>query len=259
MAFLKRTSVAVAKSKEFIPGPHPLEAFCDKPLATSNAVKPEGTGNSHLFHGNFVRETRPDYAPPICIQKYSSNSSYTGSEIPLYSSGLIPSCLKSALIASLHCLVTMFFTNLIFFGISGNSYSHVSRRTHEHDIYTIVWKIFHIHMTKHLIFLYQQGRRGIHCVFKCEKLFQSHGRRNFPQRSIANGGTIRTDFDFLHGGLALSGVSRFLLLVFTGVDVVVVAFLTKRYNWPKFRILRPHWLQTRSENLELSCTKENPT
>ena len=44
-----------------------------------------------------------------------------------------------------------------------------------------------------------------------------------------------TDFDFLHGGLALSGVSRFLLLVFTGVDVVVVAFLTKWYNWPKFQ------------------------
>ena len=47
-----------------------------------------------------------------------------------------------------------------------------------------------------------------------------------------------TDFDFLHGGLALSGVSRFLLLVFTGVDVVVVAFLTKWYNWPKFQILQ---------------------
>ena len=53
-----------------------------------------------------------------------------------------------------------------------------------------------------------------------------------------------TDFDFLHGGLALSGVSRFLLLVFTGVDVVVVAFLTKWYNWPKFQILWPHGWQT---------------
>ena len=68
-----------------------------------------------------------------------------------------------------------------------------------------------------------------------------------------------TDFDFLHGGLALSGVSRFLLLVFTGVDVVVVAFLTKWYNWPKFQILWPHGSQTWSENLKLSCTKENPT
>ena len=68
-----------------------------------------------------------------------------------------------------------------------------------------------------------------------------------------------TDFDFLHGGLALSGVSRFLLLVFTGVDVVVVAFLTKWYNWPKFQILWPHGSQTCSENLKLSCTKENPT
>ena len=68
-----------------------------------------------------------------------------------------------------------------------------------------------------------------------------------------------TDFDFLHGGLALSGVSRFLLLVFTGVDIVVVAFLTKWYNWPKFQILWPHGSQTWSENLKLSCTKENPT
>ena len=78
-------------------------------------------------------------------------------------------------------------------------------------------------------------------------------------RVLPIGERTRTDFYFLHGGLALSGMSRFLLLVFTGVDVVVVAFLTKWYNWPKFRILRPHGLQTRSENLELSCTRENPT
>ena len=73
------------------------------------------------------------------------------------------------------------------------------------------------------------------------------------------GELTRTDLDFLYSGIALSGVSRFLLLVFTGVDFVAVAFLTKWYNWPKFRILRPHGLQTRSENLELSCTKGNPT
>ena len=33
MAFLKRASVAIAKAREFISGPHSLEAFCDKPLA----------------------------------------------------------------------------------------------------------------------------------------------------------------------------------------------------------------------------------
>ena len=114
-------------------------------------------------------------------------------------------------------------------------------------------------MTKHLVFLYQQGRQGIHSVFKDERLFRSRKRRNFPQRSLANWRTNMYRFCFLHGGQALSGVSRFLLLVFTGVDFIAVAFLTKWYNWPKFRILRPHGLQTRSENLELSCTKENPT
>ena len=41
------------------------------------------------------------------------------------------------------------------------------------------------------------------------------------------GELIRTDLDFLHGGLAFSGVSRVLLLVLTGVDVATVAaFLT---------------------------------
>ena len=43
-----------------------------------------------------------------------------------------------------------------------------------------------------------------------------------------------TDFDFLHGGLALSGVSRFLLLVFTGVDVVVVARGTIGLNFESY-------------------------
>lgn len=39
------------------------------------------------------------------------------------------------------------------------------------------------------------------------------------------GELIRTDLDFLHGGLAFSGMSRVLLLVLTGVDVVAVAAL----------------------------------
>ena len=114
-------------------------------------------------------------------------------------------------------------------------------------------------MTKHLVCLYQRGRRGFHNVFKGERLFRSHERRNFPHQSLANRLPTHTDFYFLQGGLALSGVSRFLFLVFIRVDFVAVAFLTKWSNGPKFRILRPHRLQVRSENLELSCTKENPT
>ena len=41
------------------------------------------------------------------------------------------------------------------------------------------------------------------------------------------GELIRADFDFLHDGLAFSGVSRVHLLDLTGVDVfVLAAFLT---------------------------------
>ena len=53
-----------------------------------------------------------------------------------------------------------------------------------------------IHMTKHLIFLYQQGRWGIHCIFKGERLFWSYERRNFPQWSLANQGTNTYRFWF---------------------------------------------------------------
>ena len=43
----------------------------------------------------------------------------------------------------------------------------------------------------------------------------------------STGELIRTDFDFLHGRLAISGVSRILLLVLIGVDVIALAtFLT---------------------------------
>ena len=58
----------------------------------------------------------------------------------------------------------------------------------------------------------------------------------------------RTDFDFLHAGLALSDVSRVLLLLLTVVLAVdVIAALMNWYTWPKLRIFRPHVLQTRSE------------
>ena len=58
----------------------------------------------------------------------------------------------------------------------------------------------------------------------------------------------RTDFDFLHAGLALSDVSRVCLLVLTGVLAVdVIAALMNWLDWPKLRIFRPHGLQTRSE------------
>ena len=81
----------------------------------------------------------------------------------------------------------------------------------------------------------------------------------FPDGVFSIGELTRTDFNFLRSGLALSGVLRFPLLVLTGEDVVAVAFSTKWYHWPKFRVLRPHGLQTRYEDLEPSCTKENPT
>ena len=75
------------------------------------------------------------------------------------------------------------------------------------------------------------------CTNKADEVFTAFSNvRDFLNRM--GGGTFlngvlpigeqtRKDFDFLHGGLALSGVSRFLLLVFIGVDVVVVAFLGK--------------------------------
>ena len=111
-------------------------------------------------------------------------------------------------------------------------------------------------MTKHLAFLFQQGRRGIHCVFKGERLFRPHERRNFPQRSPVNRGTNAFRFWF---------PPRWTSFIWR-VKVSFASFHWCRrrcscawYNWPKFRILRPHGLQTRSENLELPCTKENPT
>ena len=191
--------------------------------------------------------------------KYSSNSSDTSLEISLYSSGLISSCIKSALITSLHRLVATFFTNVF------------------------VWESLRILTVTfpdgfmNAIFTPSFGRSptfiwlsiSLSCINKADEVFTSFSKaRHFFDRMkggtslngvLPIGGRTCTDFDFLHGGLTLSGVSRFLLLVFTGVDVVVVAFLTKWYNWLKFGILRPHGLQTRSENLELSCTKENPT
>ena len=57
-----------------------------------------------------------------------------------------------------------------------------------------------------------------------------------------------TDFDFLHAGLALSGVSRVSLPLLTSVLALdIIAALMNWYNWPKFQILQPHGLQTRSE------------
>ena len=55
-----------------------------------------------------------------------------------------------------------------------------------------------------------------------------------------------TAFDFLHEGLAFSGVVsvRFVLLE-TDSNVGVITALTNSNNWPRLRIFRPHGLQTR--------------
>jgi len=57
----------------------------------------------------------------------------------------------------------------------------------------------------------------------------NNDRERLPARLSceSTGELIRTDFDFLYGRLALSGVSRVLLLVLIRVDVVALAtFLT---------------------------------
>ena len=258
-----RASVAVAKAREFISGPHSLKAFCDKPLAPRTQSNQRGQKILTSFmkilfeklassSGLRASNMYPDY-------KYSSNSSDTSLEISLYSPGLISSCIKSALIASLHCLLVTFFTNVFVW----ESLGILTVTFPDGFLNTIFTPCFRRSAT--FIWL----SISLSCTNKADEVFTAFSKvRDFFDRM--RGGTslngvlpigewTRTDFDFLHGGLALSGVSRFLLLVFTGVDFIVVAFLTKWYNWPKFRILRPHGLQTRSENLELSCTKENPT
>ena len=111
-----RASVAVAKAREFISGPHSLKAFCDKPLAPRTQSNQRGQKILTSFmkilfeklassSGLRASNMHPDF-------KYSSNSSDTSLEISLYSSGLISSCIKSALISSLYCLVATFFTNV---------------------------------------------------------------------------------------------------------------------------------------------------
>lgn len=77
---------------------------------------------------------------------------------------------------------------------------------------------------------------------------------------FAAGELTRIDFDFLHDGLAFSGVARVHLLLCIGVPVkYVLAAFTNSYSCPKLRIFRPHGLQTRSENRRESCTNSNPT
>lgn len=63
---------------------------------------------------------------------------------------------------------------------------------------------------------------------------------------FAAGELTRIDFDFLHDGLAFSGVVRVCLLLCIGVPVkYVLAAFTNSYSCPKLRISRPHGLQTR--------------
>ena len=76
---------------------------------------------------------------------------------------------------------------------------------------------------------------------------------------FAAGELTRTDFDFLHSGLALSDVWRVRLLLLAGVLALdVIAASMNSYNWLKLRIFRPHGLQTRSEYY-MERTNGNPT
>ena len=79
-------------------------------------------------------------------------------------------------------------------------------------------------------------------------------------RVLAVGELTLTAFDFLHEGLAFSGVAsvRFVLLE-TDSNVGVVPALTNSNNWPRLRIFQPHGLQTRSEYITGSCKNTNPT
>ena len=113
------------------------------------------------------KRARPDLRTSNMLPdfKYSSNSSDTNLVIPLFSSGSISSSFFSPLfgVNVLHQCFRL--------GILGNSHSHVSRLIHEHDFYTIVWKIFHYQLTQHLVFLYGRSRCGIRCDFEGERLF----------------------------------------------------------------------------------------
>ena len=60
---------------------------------------------------------------------------------------------------------------------------------------------------------------------------------------LAAGELTRTDFDFLHDGLAFSGVSRVHFLLFDGVPGTPVK-VVHCYNCHKLRMFRPHGLQT---------------
>ena len=67
---------------------------------------------------------------------------------------------------------------------------------------------------------------------------------------LAAGELTRNTFDFFHDGLTFSGVTRSPLPLFLlGVLAVLeVPVFLKWYSWPRFRILRPQGLHTRSEN-----------
>jgi len=58
---------------------------------------------------------------------------------------------------------------------------------------------------------------GAHQTINNGETFERGCRVNLP------GKFIPTDFDFFHAGLALSGVSRVVLLLLIGVDVVALA------------------------------------
>ena len=60
---------------------------------------------------------------------------------------------------------------------------------------------------------------------------------------FTTGKLTRTDIEFLHAGLALSGVSRVSLPLLTSVLALdIIAALMNWYNRPKLQIFQPHGL-----------------
>ena len=189
------------------------------------------------------------------------NSVDTVLEMPLLISGAMSSCFKIKLDASRHFSIAMFLTTAFVCSLRGI----LTTTFPEGFMYTI----FMPSLGKSSIF----NRCSISSSLfdTVDGMWFSVKERDFLDLPFADvelsiegdfaaSELTRTVLDFLHAGLALSGVSRVRLLLLTGVlSVDVIAGLINWYSWPKLRIFRPHGLQTRSEYCLESCTSGKPT